>query len=117
MHIQFWWAFFVRTLGPDPLSRSSRSRCSLERQRMNSLRILSNCRSLMGLASASPIAASAPRIDLAPGLFFAAGDVHAPREGSEQTARQYGNRLVECVVDSAPERAGCATTRSACGCP
>ena len=78
MHIQFWWAFSVLALGPDLLSRRSRSRCSLEQQRMNGLRILSNCRSLMGFASTSPIATSAPRIDLAPGVFSAAGEVYAP---------------------------------------
>ena len=74
MHIQYWWAFSVLTLGPDLLSRSSRSGYSLEQQRMNGLRILSNCRSLMGLTSTSSIAASTPRIDLAPGPFSAAGD-------------------------------------------
>ena len=74
MHIQFWWAFSVLALGSDLLSRSSRSRCSLERQRMNGLRILSNCRPLMGFTSTSPITASAPRIDLAPGLVSAAGE-------------------------------------------
>src|SRR5215831_2927562 len=78
MHIQFWWAFCVLALGPHLLSRSSRSRYSLEQQRMNSLHILSNCRSLMGFASTSPIAASTPRMALAPGLFSAAGEVYAP---------------------------------------
>src|SRR5215475_15746625 len=78
MHIQFWWAFSVLALGPDLLSRSSRSRYSLQQQRMNGLRIMSNCRSLMGFASTSPIAASTPLIDLAPRLFSAAGEVYAP---------------------------------------
>ena len=75
MHIQFWWAFSVLTVGPDLPSRSSRSRCSLVQQRMNGLRLLSNCRSLMGFVSASPIAALAPQIDLAPGLFSAAAEI------------------------------------------
>src|SRR5215475_8541947 len=95
MHIQFWWAFSVLALGPDLLSRSSRSRCSLEQQRMNGFRILSNCRSLMGFTSTSPIAASAPRIDLAPGLFSAAGEVYAPGRLGEVSVK-----LAEPVSDA-----------------
>jgi hypothetical protein len=91
MHIQFWWAFFVLTLGPDLRHRSNRSRCSLKLQRMNSLRILSSYRSLTGFASASRIEASAlwidlppwmdlpPWIDLVPGLFFVAAEVDIAR--------------------------------------
>src|SRR5262245_29235793 len=75
MHIQFWRTLYVLTLGSGFPSRSSLSRCSLEQQRMNCLRIRSNYRSLRGYTSASPIAPSAPRIDLAPGRFSTAAEV------------------------------------------